>query len=188
MDPDLPERLLPTRDLLGRSLMLHPREQAPAMPAGLAADLALRFAPGAIEKPSPPGIPLMEKVRTWLSTPGFGLAAAAVVVVGIAIPMISTPDREIFRGAAQQAGTDMVRIAFIGEEAKIETAIKSSGNFEAFAFAVGAESLPGPKVVIDFRAGVISAVDRDGQTVHSKPIPADAKDAPDAVADAISRL
>jgi hypothetical protein len=188
MDPDLPERLLPTRDLLGRSLMLHPREEAPAMPAGLATDLALRFAPRAIERATPPRLSLVEKVRAWLASPGFGLAAAAVVVVGVAIPMISTPDREIFRGSAQTAATDTVRIAFIGEDAAIESAIKSSGNFEAFAFAVGADSLPGPKVVIDFRTGVISAVDRDGDTVHSAPIPDDAKDAPDAVADAVSRL
>jgi hypothetical protein len=190
MDPDLPERLLPARDLLSRSLVLHPRELAPAMPSGLAADLAVRFAPRADEAP-PARISLTERFRNWLGSPSFGLAAAAAVVVGVAIPMLSAPDAatsEIFRGDTIAPATDTVRIAFIGENADVEAAIKSSGNFEAFAFAADAASLPGPKVVLDFRAGTVSAVNAGGITVHSSALPMEAKQAPDAVADAISRL
>lgn len=187
MDPDLPERLLPARDLLARSLMLHSREPAPAMPSGLAADLAVRFASRADES-SAPRITLFEKVRTWLASPGFGVAAAAVVVVGVAIPMLSTPDPEFWRGGFGASAGTTVRIAFIGEDAKAEAEIKSSRNFEAVAFAADAASLPGPKVVINFRTGIISAVNAEGTTIHSWPLPAEPKKVPDAIADAISRL
>ena len=190
MDPDLPERLLPARDLLSRSLVLHPRELAPAMPTGLAADLAVRFVPR-IAEPTPVRISLTERFRNWLASPSFGLAAAAAVVVGVAIPMLSAPDAatsEIFRGDTIAPATDTVWIAFIGENADVEAAIKSSGNFEAFAFAADAASLPGPKVVLDFRTGTVSAVNASGSTVHSSALPMEAKQAPDAVADAISRL
>jgi len=187
MDPILPERLLPARDLLSRSLALHPRELAPAMPSGLAADLAARFTPR-MTATSPVRTSLAERFRNWVSSPGFGLAAAAAVVIGVAIPMISAPAPEIFRGDTIAKSTDTVRIAFIGENASIAAAIKSSGNFDTVAFAADAASLPGPKVVIDFGTGTVNAVDSSGNTIHSSPLPLDAKEAPSAVTDAIVRL
>ena len=188
MDPDhLPERLLPARDLLSRSLALHPRELAPAMPSGLAADLAARFT-ARLAEPAPVRISLTERFRNWLASPGFGVAAAAAVVIGVAVPMLSAPD-EMFRGAdSTSAATDTVKIAFIGEDADVEAVIKSSGNFEPFAFAADAASLPGPKVVIDFRTGTVNAVDSQGTTIHSTPIPAEAKRVPTTVAESVSRL
>jgi hypothetical protein len=191
MDPNfLPERLLPARDLLSRSLALHPRELAPAMPSALAADLAARFTLRMAES-TPVRISLAERFRNWLASPSFGLAAAAAVVVGVAIPMLSAPDpatSEMFRGGAITTPSDTVRIAFIGENASVAAALKSSGNFEAVAFAADAASLPGPKVVIDFGTGTVTAVDSTGNTIHSSPLPLEAKQAPEAVADAISRL
>ena len=187
MDPDLPERLLPARDLLSRSLVLHPWELAPAMPSGLAADLVARFAQRTAE-PAFRRISLTERFRNWLASPGFGLTAAAAVVIGVAIPMLSAPD-EMFRGdEPTSASTDTVKIAFIGEDADVAAAIKSSGNFEPFAFAADAASLPGPKVVIDFHTGTVSAVNASGTTIHSSQLPTEVKRAPDAVADAVSRL
>jgi hypothetical protein len=190
MDPDLPERLLPARDLLNRSLVLHPRDLAPAMPSGLAADLVARFAQRTAE-PAFRRISLTERFRNWLASPSFGLAAAAAVVIGVAIPMLSAPDPatpDLFRGDTQAPATGTVRIAFIGENANVEAAIKSSRTIEAVAFAADAASLPGPKVVIDFHRGTISAINASGTTVHSTPRPMEAKQAPDVVADAISRL
>lgn len=187
MDPILPERLLPARDLLSRSLALHPRELAPAMPSSLAADLAARFTPR-MDAATPVRISLTERFRNWLSSPSFGLAAAAVVVIGAAVPMISGPSPELFRGDTIASSTDTVRIAFVGENASLATAIKSSGNFDAVAFAADAASLPGPKVVIDFRTGTVNAVDYTGTTIHSSPLPLDATDASATVADAIFRL
>jgi hypothetical protein len=190
MDPDLPERLLPARNLLSRSLVLHPRELAPAMPSGLAADLVARFAPRTADF-TPVRVSLTERFYNWLASPSFGLAAAAAVVIGVAIPMLSAPDTatpDLFRGDSKASAADTVRIAFIGENAPMEAAIRSSGSFDAVAFAADAASLPGPKVVIDFRGGTISAVNASGSTVHSSPLPVEAKQAPDAVADSISRL
>lgn len=187
MDPILPDRLLPARDLLSRSLVLHPRELAPAMPSGLAADLAARFT-AQTAAPTPVRISLTERFRNWLASPGFGVAAAAAVVIGVAIPMLSAPD-EMFRGDdTSSVATDTVKIAFIGENADVSAALKSSDTFEPIAFAADAASLPGPKVVIDFGTGTVNAVDASGNTVHSAPLPAEAKKAPAAVADAVSRL
>jgi hypothetical protein len=187
MDPDLPERLLPAREILSRSLVLHPRELAPAMPSGLAADLAARFTPR-VDELTPVRVSLMAKCRNWLASPSFGLTAAAAVVIGVAIPMLSAPD-EMFRGGTTlPTSADRVKIAFIGENANVEAAVKSSGNFEPFAFAADAASLPGPKVVIDFRTGTVNAVNSIGKTVYSSPLPMEAKQAPGAVAEAISHL
>ena len=187
MDPDLPERLLPAREILSRSLVLHPRELAPAIPSGLAADLAARFTPR-VDELTPVRVSLIAKCRNWLASPSFGLTAAAAVVIGVAIPMLSAPD-EMFRGGTTlPTSADRVKIAFIGENANVEAAIKSSGNFEPFAFAADAASLPGPKVVIDFRTGTVNAVNSSGTTVHSSPLPMEAKQAPGAVAEAISHL
>ena len=51
-----------------------------------------------------------------------------------------------------------------------------------------AASLPGPKVVVDFHTGTVSAVSASGNTVHSSPLPTETKSAPDAVTDAVLRL
>lgn len=191
MDPDLPERLHSTRDLLTRSLVLHPREQAPAMPAGLAADLTARFAAGPAIRATATPARWMEKVRTFLAAPGFGLAAAAVVVVGVTVPMLTAPDvspAETFRGDNGTRRNDTVRIAFVGENPKVEAAVKSSGNFEPLAFIADADSLPGPKVVIHFREGTVTAFDATGTAVHTAVLPAKPSDVAGVLADAISRL
>ncbi|MCW1884260.1 hypothetical protein OKA04_05920 [Luteolibacter flavescens] len=189
MDPDLPERLLPARDILSRSLVLHPQDLAPAMPSGLAEDLAARFAAPPIHDTTPASPGLMERLRNWMASPGFGVAAAAVVVVGVAVPMIWAPD-EMFRGTDKQVAmpTDMVKIAFVGQNPRLEMALKSSGHFEPLAFENDADSVPAPKVVIDFNTGTVSSVNREGATVYTSPLPANIKDAPTIVSDAISRI
>ncbi len=192
MDLDLPSHLHSTRDLLMRSLVMHP-EQAPAMPAGLAADLSARFStrPAAAAPVESAG--WLDKVRSFLATPAFGLAAAAVVVMGIAVPMVSGPaaEKETFRGQAAAASADPVRILFAGSNPGIVSAIRNSGEFEAAAISTlgnASASIEGPAVIVDFDNGTVSSVDRDGSILHREELPGDASGVAAAIASALSRF
>jgi hypothetical protein len=196
MHLELPEHLHSTRDLLLRSLPAHPLEEAPAMPAGLANDLTARFAQKTVVVTQVVGkISLLERVRSFLATPAFGIAAAAVVVLGVAVPMISKPaPRETFRGMDSTAvAGGAVTILFVGTNRAVQSAVEDSGSFEASAFrsAVNLASVreaEGAKVVIDFNTGKIHAIDAAGIEVSSARIPADTGKVAAAVADAVSRL
>jgi hypothetical protein len=190
MDLDLPDRLHPARDLLGRSLGLHPRDQAPPMPAGLAAELMARFAESTAAT-RPASASWLEKVRGFFAAPGFGLAAAAAVVISVTVPMLTAPDvsgPDGIRGAEGPARNDTIRIAFIGENPQVESAVRASSNFEAHAFIADADSLPGPKVVIDFHQRTVTAYDATGDAVHRSSLPADPSATADVLAEAMLHL
>ena len=195
MHLELPEHLHSTRDLLLRSLPAHTLEEAPVMPVGLADDLMARFAPKAgvttvLEKAS-----LFAQVRAFLATPAFGAVATAVVVLGVAAPMLSGPAaEETFRGAdfSVVAGST-VTILFVGTNSAVQSAVEDSGNFEPSAFRSvvdlsSVQDVAGAKVLIDFNAGKIQAIDATCAQAYSVRIPADAKKVAGAVADAVSRL
>jgi hypothetical protein len=195
MHLELPEHLHSTRDLLLSSLPAHPLEKAPSMPAGLADDLMARFAPKTIVTPVVGKASLFERLRAFLATPAFGIAAAAVVVLGVAAPMISKPvARETFRGADSSAvAGGSVTILFVGTNSALQSAIENSGNFEASAFRsavdlASVQDVAGPKVVINFNAGKIHAIDASGSEAYSARLPGAAEKVAAAVADAVSRL
>jgi hypothetical protein len=194
MDLEIPENLRVTRDLLARSLIMH-REQAPAMPAGLARDLADRFANAAAD-PRPMPVSWLEKVRGFFGTPAFGAVAAAVLVLGVAIPMLpdsSTSAVDSFRGTHSSAAGDEIRVLFVGNNPDVLAAVKASGSFEPSALhpvegIVAAGVAPGPKVVVDFTSGTITAIDRKGTTLDHSALPADSTEVAGAIAAALSRL
>lgn len=197
MDLQLPDRLHATRDLLMRSLMTDPRERAPAIPADLLADLEARFAPRRVILVPEPKISWFGKVSAFLATPAFGIAAAAVVVIGVAVPMISGPATglpESFRGGSNPAlSASSARIIFLGENPTLRSAIEDSGNFEASALISElsestVDAMEGPKVIVNFTSGTITAVDSKGATVHRSLIPTKAADAAAAVSTAVSHF
>jgi hypothetical protein len=197
MHLELPEHLHSTRDLLMRSLPVHPLEKAPAMPAGLADDLTARFGrktvvvTRVVERTS-----LLGKVRAFLATPAFGIAAAVVVALGVAAPtMTSKPSpQETFRGTDSPAvAGGAVTILFVGTNPALQSAVENSGNFEPSAFRssvdlASAQEVTGAKVVIDFNTEKIHAVDASGAEAYSARIPARADKVAGAVAEAVSRL
>ena len=190
---DLPPHLHLTRDLLMRSLPAYHLDQAPPMPAGLADDLLGRFAATAVVIARPDSF--FGKMRAFLATPGFGLAATAVVMLGICLPMLSGPSREeTFRGTnlAGAAG-EGPEICFVGRNAALQSVIEKSGSFEISAFRSASDretalALSGSKVVVDFTADTITAYDAEGNEVHAAKIPAQEGRVAGAVADAVSRL
>jgi hypothetical protein len=188
MDLELPANLHATRDLLMRSLVAH-SEQAPAIPAGLASDLSARFAPRVTRTVVTAPLSWMEKVRGFLSTPAFGIAAAAVVVLGAAAPLLSGPATlrsETFRGELTAASADSVRIIFTGDRPEIRAAVEASATFEKSALcsmnSSAATTQAGPKVIVDLTSSTITAIDRDGATLYRAAVPTE----PGKVADAIA--
>lgn len=191
MDLQLPADLHATRDLLMRSLVTHP-EQAPAMPAGLASDLSARFAPRVMKTvvAAPPS--WFEKVRAFLSTPAFGAAAAAVVVLGVAIPMFPGPSTESFRGDLPVVQAETVRIIFTGNRPEVRAAVEASATFESSAIysmdSKAAVTQPGPKVIVDLTSSTITALDREGATLYRSEVPTEAGKVADAIALAVQSL
>ena len=174
---------------------MHPLEKAPSMPADLAADLADRFAPKQAPVKATSSTSWFEKVRGLLASPSFGVAAAAIVMVGVAVPMLSGPEAktsETFRGADMSAlVTDSVKIVLVGDNDSLRTQLQSSDSFETSAFIAhsdpsSAANVPGPKVVVNFDAGTVSAIDFDGTVLHSATI--EGNDIASAVATAVSYL
>ncbi len=187
MDLELPENLRATRDLLTRSLIMH-RELAPAIPAGLARDLADRFATAGAD-PQPMPVSWLEKVRGFFGTPAFGAVAAAVLVLGVA----SNYSADSFRGSRSSAADGETRVLFVGNNPEVLASVKASGIFEPSALhavegmvAVGV--IPGPKVVVDFTSGTITAIDHKGTTLDHSALPANSTEVATAIAAALSRL
>jgi hypothetical protein len=191
---DLPPHLHATRDLLMRSLPVHVLEQAPPMPAGLASDLLSRFEPRAARMTITAPASFFGKLRAFLATPGFGMAATAVVVLGLGIPLLSNKEPESFRGDNPPSATasEGTAICFVGRNKTLQAAIEKSGNFEVSAFRSAATSdaaltLAGPKVLVDFTTDTITAYDAAGKVVHTLKFPDQSSRVAGAVADAVSR-
>lgn len=192
MHLELPERLFVTRDVLTRSLPTHPEEKAPAMPSGLAEELAGRFASGAAIRQESACLSWLGRVKSFLATPGFGAVAAAVVVLGVAVPMFSPGNRalpqESFRGGETMVTPgDQVRIFFVGDSAAVRSTVESSGNFEASALAnaasvEAAKAEQGPKVLVDLNARKITTFNAEGEVLSQKDLPAETSKAADAIA------
>jgi hypothetical protein len=191
MDLQLPADLHATRDLLMRSLVTHP-EQAPAIPAGLASDLSARFAPRVTKTVVTAPLSWSEKIRAFLSTPAFGAVAAAVVVLGVAVPMMSGPSTESFRGDLPVAQTPAVQIIFTGEAPDIRAAVEASATFESTALSSmdskAAATQPGPKVIVNLTSSTITAIDRDGATLYRAAVPTEPAKVADAIALAVQSL
>lgn len=198
MDLELPAHLHATRDLLTRSLVSHP-ERAPAIPAGLAADLSASFDRRGTPAAGPAAATRSWalRLRNWFATPAFGAVAAAVLVLGTALPLFdrpSAPDRgETFRGDHGAAQAPVVRIIFVGEEAGDRAAIESSGSFEAASLlsVEGIESareIEGPKVIVDFTARSITAFDAAGAVAHEEAMPDSSSQLGNSIAKAVMRL
>jgi hypothetical protein len=195
MHDELPEHLKTTCELLTRSLLGDSIEKASAMPASLARDLSVRFAAPAEAMLVAAPIPWYHKVRMFFITPAFGLAAVAIILLGVTLPMAVQPPAmpENFRGAAGSPVGEPAKIIFIGENASVRSAVESSGRFELAAISsVKSVKLAyvqtGPKIVVDFTAGTVTSVSQDGVKKHAAPIPAEAADLADAIAAALSHL
>ena len=91
MPYELPADLQPTADMLRNSLMLRTDERTPALPDGLFMDLAARFSTNAAIPATAARVSLRAKIQSFLSTPAFGMAAAALVILAVILPSVLKP-------------------------------------------------------------------------------------------------
>ena len=193
MNLDLPPSLESTRSLLAGSLQLHATEQAPAVPADLLNDLSHRFNTAPVAAATLQPRSWFEAVQAFITRPAFGMAALAIVILGISIPRVidstSTRSSGGFRGTVSPTHeTRNIRIILIQSPAGFEQTL--AGDFESsmISSVTTGESITGPRVLVDFVTSTITSLNASNEKVHSAPLPKDAEEIPAAIATAVSRL
>ena len=134
MNHKLPKNLEPTRDLLAGSLQLHASEQAPALPGDLLDDLASRFSTTPATAAPVRQRSWLAKVQSFIARPAFGMAALALVILGISVPRMidSTRPTGGFRGSiSPTAEAHNIRIILIQSPAGFQQALANVGDFES---------------------------------------------------------
>jgi hypothetical protein len=195
MNLDLPPNLESTRNLLAGSLQLHATEQAPAVPADLLNDLARRFNSAPVATAVIQPRTWFEAVQSFIARPAFGMAALAIVVLGISVPRMidssATRSGGTFRGAVSNtAETRNIRIILIQSPAGFQQALANVGDFESsmISSATSSDSITGPRILVDFVTSTITALNASDEKVHTAPLPEDAEETSAAIATAVSRL
>lgn len=188
---ELPAKLRPTADMLRNSLMLRTDERAPAIPDSLYRDLSDRFHKGAANPAPTARIPLLARIQRFLSTPAFGMAAAALVILAAILPSVLKPSggsgSSSFRGGTAVTGEMATHIVLIGASQALASSLGESGYFEKGSILTS-DTAPGSKVLVDFNISTITAISADGETVHSSSIPTDPTELPAAIAEAFGKL
>ncbi len=195
MNSELPQNLVATRDLLTGSLKLHATERAPEVPAELLNDLVRRFNTAPAAAASVSSRSWLEAVQSFIARPSFGMAALAIVVLGVSVPQLadfnSTPSNGGFRGATGPAaiGTS-IRIILIQSPAGFQQELENLGDFEngMISSAISSDSITGPRILVDFVALTVTAVNASNEKIHTAPLPMGAEEISAAIATAISRL
>lgn len=192
MNLELPAALQPTADILRNSLMLRADEKAPALPAGLFEDLAARFETSAALPARPAKVSLFAKIQSFISTPAFGMSAAALVILAVVLPTaLKTSDNTestTFRGGSADIGaTASSSIVLIGAPQDIVSSLGNSGDFEKGSIFT-TNTASGAKVIVDFNSATITAITADGQSVHTASLPGDKAALSAAIAEALSKL
>ncbi|MDP4648113.1 MAG: hypothetical protein NWR51_06225 [Akkermansiaceae bacterium] len=192
MNLELPADLQQTADILRNSMMLRSDEKAPALPDALFQDLAARFETSTRITAPVAKISLFEKIQSFISTPAFGMSAAALVILAVALPsVLNTSDNTGttgFRGSPTDIeATASASIVLIGAPQDIASSLGTSGDFEKGSILT-ADTASGAKVIVDFNASTITSVSADGQAIHTAELPVDRADLSAAIAEALSKL
>ena len=192
MNLDLPKNLESTRNLLAGSLQLHASEQAPAVPGDLLNDLASRFNTTPAKAAPIPPRSWFEAVQSFIARPAFGMAALAIVILGISVPRMidSTRPTGGFRGAiSPTTETRNIRIILIESPAGLLQTLANAGDFEStmISSAKSSDSITGPRILVNFATSTITALNASDEAIHTAPLPKDAAEISAAIATALSR-
>ncbi len=191
MNDELPEHLRPVRDILMNAAQGSDDEDFPPAPDDLLDDLEEKLG-GRRAVPAAPvaAVPWHVRLTRFLGSPGFGLAAAAIVVLLIAVPMFKGPDR--FRNNGTPTTNAAVRLVLVAPDSATVERLSGSGLIDPASRviaenAAAAKAVPSPKLVLDFQASTLEGWSADGTLLFTDPLPA-AADQPAAIATALSRL
>ncbi len=196
MNNDLPKALESTRNLLAGSLQLHATEQAPSAPGDLLNDLGRRFSSAQSVAAPLQSRSWLAGIQSFIARPAFGMAALAIVILGISVPSLtrsnSTPAGGGFRGAVT-APTQSRNLSIILIQAPtgVQSSLENSGDFESgviFSTPSSKANASGPRILVDFVTSTISALNASDESIYTAPLPADAADLSAAIATAVSRL
>jgi hypothetical protein len=195
MNPQIPDDLQSTRDLLAGSLQMHATEKAPAVPAELLDDLMRRFDAAPAAAAPVRSMSWLAIVQAFISRPAFGVTAIACLILGLAVPGLmdsSTHGKSGFRGAVSNpASSAAVRIILLKASPEILHQLEASGDFEDGAISATDQldaTLTGARIVADFESATITAITADGQVAYSAPLPENPADLSAEIATALSRL
>lgn len=196
MHHELPQNLESTRNLLAGSLQMHATEHAPTLPSDLLNDLSQRFN-------SAPVVMASGHTRSWFATlqsfvarPAFGVAALALVILGISVPNMihsgTTHSSGGFRGAVTTtAKSQNLHIILIQAPSGFQKSLEAEGDFESGAISStqsSAETATGPRILVDFASSTITAINSSDEKIHTAPLPENPADISAAIATAVSHL
>ena len=188
---DFPKTLESTRSLLNGSLQLHATEQAPSVPGDLLNDLARHFSSAQAIAAPIQSRSWLAAVQSFLARPAFGMAAIAVVILGISIPSL-TQSKSTFRGAmTTTAQSENLSIILIQAPSGVLGTLEKSDNFESGVISSTTSSqvsASGPRILVDYATSTITTVNSSNEQVYAAPLPADAAALSDAIVTAASRL
>lgn len=175
---------------------MHASEQAPALPGDLLNDLSRRFN-------TAPALVPTSHTRSWFATlqsfvarPAFGVAALAVVVLGISLPGMIKPESKIpgggFRGTVSNTPAALdIHIVLIQAPTGFQKALEDEGDFESGVITSTRSSevtTTGPRILVDFTTSTITAINASDEKIHIGSLPVDPADISSAIAAAVSRL
>ena len=193
-DP-IPDHLKPVRDMLMDSADGPADDAPPAAPDDLLDDLE-QVLTDTTATPASTGVGapgFLQKLTRFLASPAFGVAAALIVVLFIAVPLLQGPgdDPGRMRNAGNPTG-DAPRVVFTGADQEAYAALVDSDLFDSRALvrvatSGEADAIESPKVVVDFKELTLRVFAADGGVVHREQIVPGAS-LPGAIAEAISRL
>ena len=199
MNIELPQHLKATADLLSSSLRPHPQDTAPPIPKSLLSDLSRRFEqarPASVTQASK--VSWFEKARSFVSTPAFGLAAAAMVVLGFFAPAVMTPPQseaptESFRGANVVETASNATIVLITDNSDTRLLLEESGLFDMSVVIetsdpLVAATISTAKLLVDVKGGAIVGYNDKSREVLADQLPADRTEIAERIALAFGAL
>lgn len=169
-------------------------EPVPAPPGDLLDDLEKKLTPLATAAPpAPEKPPLFQRALRFLTSPGFAVAAAAVIVLFLAAPHFIGGGNE--PGGFRDGDTQVVdgpKIVLLAASDESYEKLAGSELFDPRALVRAAtteeaESVASPKVVVDFESGVLRAYDGGGNDFYRHAIKLESS-LPADVARALSQL
>ncbi len=182
MNIELPEHLKATADLLSRSLKLHSQDSAPAVPKSLVNDLTSSSAPMPAAQAR---VSWLTKIQSLVATPGFGLAAAALLVIGFA-PITKTTQpqetasKETFRGANVSYSQSNAVIVLLTDNSETRQLLKESELFDMSVVIetsdpLVATELQSAKLLVDVEGGAIVGYNAQSREVVAMNSPQNAQ-------------
>jgi len=191
MKDPIPEHLKPVRQILMDSAQGTPEDEAPPPSGDLLDDLEKSLtghatSPAATSAAHPS---LFERARRLFASPAFGLAAAVIVVLFVAVPLFQ--GRHGFRSGGSSTA-ETARVILVGIDDDTFATLSSNGLFDPQALLrldsrAEADAMETPKVIVDFEEGMLRAYDAGGNDFYRHIIKAESS-LPSDIAQALSKL